>query len=33
MSVRLPKRLSDFLYWYRRGDTLREAWRLSGITL
>jgi len=33
MRVSLPKRLSDFLYWYRRGGTIREAWRLSGITL
>jgi|GEM_PF-3947722 len=33
MNARLPKRLQDFLHWYRRGFTLREAWRLARITL
>jgi len=33
MIKHLKKRLNDFLYWYRRGNTVREAWLLSRITL
>jgi len=30
---RMQKRLLDFLYWHRRGNCLRKAWRLATKTL
>jgi len=33
LQARLQKRLLDFLYWYRHGNTVRQAWRLSDRTL
>jgi len=33
MSGSLRKRLRDFLYWYRRGNSVRAAWNLALRTL
>jgi len=33
LQKRLQKRLRDFCFWYWHGNSVREAWRLSGITL
>jgi len=33
LRERLQKRMRNFLWWYRRGETVRLAWLLSRDTL